>query len=200
MEEQPDITPPQPSEPATAPQPVEGPPAGRFDESLLDSAFPALAPPFAPASGASARARFLGQMRRLLIAGLATFVLSTWIFVHADFFPGGPQQVARQQLGALSRGDVRGAYEMFSERYRGQVSFEAWRELILTHRRMFHAQVVRDGQRARAGQRVTVEMHLLGIDQKGYRARFTLLKLEGRWWVDDLHWGEEPTEADAVKI
>ena len=83
---------------------------------------------------------------------------------------------------------------MFSARYREQVSFEVWHEVIVTHWRMFHAEVLRAGEPAQTGPRVTLEIHLRGADEKDYRARFTLIHLDGRWWIDDVHWAEEPDE------
>jgi hypothetical protein len=83
---------------------------------------------------------------------------------------------------------------MFSAQYRQQVSFDEWNQLILTHWRMFHAEVVGAGEPAQSGPRVLLEIHLRGEDKKRYRARFTLIQLQGRWWVDDLHWSREEDE------
>ena len=79
---------------------------------------------------------------------------------------------------------------MFSARYRQQVTFSVWRELIVTHWRMFHAEVLRTGTSAQSGPRATLEMYLRGADDKTYRARFTLIRQDGRWWIDDVHWLE----------
>jgi hypothetical protein len=139
----------------------------------------------------------------LLSFSLAAFVLTTWIFVRVDspfgIFSTGPQEIVRAQLRALDRGDLRRAYDMFSARYRQQVSFDLWHELIVTHWRMFHAEVLRAGEPARSGPRTTLEIHLRGADEKDYRARFTLIHLEGRWWIDDVHWAEEPDERGAFR-
>jgi hypothetical protein len=43
---------------------------------------------------------------------------------------------------------------------------------------------------------VTLEIYLHGADDKDYRARFTLIRTEGRWWIDDVHWTQEPDERD----
>ena len=88
---------------------------------------------------------------------------------------------------------------MFSPRYRQQVSFDVWHELIITHWRMFHAEVLRAGAPAQTGPRVTIEIHLRGADDEQYRARFTLIRLEGRWWIDDVHWAEEGRERDFIR-
>jgi Domain of unknown function (DUF4864) len=136
----------------------------------------------------------------LLSLALAAFILTSWILVRLDapfgFFSSGPQEIVRAQLRALDRGELRPAYDMFSPRYRGQVSFDTWHELFVTHWRMFHANVVRSETPAYEGPGVTLEIYLHGADNKDYRARFTLIRTEGRWWIDDVHWAQEADEHD----
>jgi hypothetical protein len=136
----------------------------------------------------------------LLSLTLAAFVLRSWILVRVDgpfgVFSTGPQEIVRAQLRALDRGELRPAYDMFSPRYRGQVSFDTWHELFITHWRMFHADVVRAETPAFSGPGVTLEIYLHGADDKDYRARFTLIRTQGRWWIDDVHWTEEADERD----
>jgi hypothetical protein len=146
------------------------------------------------------RRGFRHNLLLLLSFTLAAFILTVWILVRVDspfgIIPAGPQEVVRAQLEALDRGEIRPAYDMFSARYRGQVSFNLWRELIASHWRMFHAEVLRAGAPAQTGASVTLEMFLRGADQKAYRAQFTLMRMDGRWWIDDLHWTEEPDARD----
>jgi hypothetical protein len=129
---------------------------------------------------------------------LAAFALSAWILVRVNSPFGatsnGPQEIVRAQLRAVDLGEFRPAYDMFSERYRQQVSFDAWHELIITHWRMFHGEVLRSGTPAQNGPGVTLEIHLRGSDERQYRARFTLIRRSGRWWIDDVHWAEEANE------
>jgi hypothetical protein len=139
----------------------------------------------------------------LLSLTLAAFVLAAWILVRLDspsrIFSTGPQEIVRAQLLALDRGQLRPAYDMFSARYREQVSFDVWHELIVTHWRMFHGEVVRTGELAQTGLGATLEIHLRGADDRGYRARFTLIRLAGRWWIDDVHWAEEASDQNTVR-
>ncbi len=136
----------------------------------------------------------------LLSLALAAFILTAWILVRVDspfgIFSTGPQEVVRAQLRALDRGELRPAYDMFSPRYRGQVSYDTWHELFVKHWRMFHADVVRAETPAYSGPGVTLEIYLHGSDDKDYRARFTLIRTDGRWWIDDVHWTQEPDEQD----
>jgi hypothetical protein len=146
------------------------------------------------------RSSFRRNLTFLFSFSLAAFILTSWILVRIDSpfgaFSRGPQDVARAQLRALDRGELRPAYDMFSERYREQVSFDVWHELCVTHWRMFHAEILRAGSPAQNGPRVTLEMYLRGADDKQYRARYTMIRLEGRWWIDDVHWAEEANGRD----
>ena len=149
------------------------------------------------------RRRFRHNLFLLLSLVLSAFILTSWILVRVDSpfgsFSTGPQEVVRAQLRALDRGELRPAYDMFSPRYRGQVSFDTWHELFVTHWRMFHADVVRSETPAFDGPGVTLQIFLHGADDKNYRARFTLIRTEGRWWIDDVHWTQEPTESDVSR-
>jgi hypothetical protein len=146
------------------------------------------------------RRKFRHNLFLLLSLSLAAFILTAWMFVRLDspfgIFSTGPQEIVRAQLRALDRGEVRPAYDMFSARYRGEVSFDDWHKLIVTHWRMFHAEVLRSGTLAQDGPGVTLEIYLHGEDDKDYRARFTLVRTGGRWWIDDVHWTEEDGERD----
>jgi hypothetical protein len=146
------------------------------------------------------RRSFRHNLFLLLSLTLAAFILTAWILVRVDspfgIFSTGPQEIVRAQLRALDRGELRPAYDMFSPRYRGQVSFDTWHELFITHWRMFHADVVRSETPAISGPGVTLEIYLHGADDKEYRARFTLIRTDGRWWIDDVHWTEEAEERD----
>jgi hypothetical protein len=142
------------------------------------------------------------NLRRRLLALLcvmcAAFAVSTWLLVRYEnplwlaSLTNGPAGVVRDQLEALNRGDLRAAYNQFSVKYRQQVPFEAFHELVVQHRNMFHTRQLRIGRDDESGGRAVLETHLLADGGKRYLARFTLVRLDGRWWVDDLHWSEEP--------
>lgn len=141
--------------------------------------------------------------RRLLIllsAGCLAFAATTWLLVRNEGSLGlsrlasGPTSVVRAQLAALNRGDLRGAYDLFSAKYRQQVPFEAFHQLVVTHRRMFRTRQVRIGRDTESGERALLETHLVTEGGERYLARYTLIRAEGRWWIEDLHWGSEPDE------
>ena len=118
----------------------------------------------------SRRRSFRRNLSLLFSFSLAAFILTAWILVRIDapfgMLSTGPQDIARAQLRALDLGELRPAYDMFSARYRAQVSFDVWHEVVITHWRMFHAEVLRAGAPAQIGPRVTLEMHLRGADDK----------------------------------
>jgi len=152
------------------------------------------------ADAASRRRSFLHNLYLLLSLTLAAFTLTAWILVRVDSpfgrFSSGPQEIVRAQLRALDRGELRPAYDMFSSRYRGQVSFEIWHELIVSHWRMFHAEIVRSEEPAKSGPGVSLQIYLRGADDRDYRANFLLIRTGGRWWIDDVHWAVEPDQRD----
>jgi hypothetical protein len=203
-----------PEGPHETPQEKSSEPApGQNSESTLEPTVQfasAIAPewtalqPSAPGVAEALRKRNLRHNLLLLFSlTLFAFALTAWLLVRVDsprgIFSSGPQEIARAQLRALDRGDLRPAYDMFSVRYRQQVSFDVWHELIVTHWRMFHAEVLRAGEPAQTGPGVTLEIHLRGSDEKEYRARFILIRLAGRWWIDDVHWSEEADEQNTVR-
>ncbi len=151
----------------------------------------------------SRRRSFRHTLLLLLSLTLAAFTLTAWILVRVDspfgIFSSGPQDIVRAQLLALDRGELRPAYDMFSSRYRGQVSFEVWHELIVTHWRMFHAEVLRSEEPSKSGPGVLLEIYLRGADDRDYRARFLLIRTQGRWWIDDVHWSLEPDQSDVSR-
>ena len=151
----------------------------------------------------SRQRRFRRKLLLLLSLALAAFILTSWILVRLDSRLGidaaGPQEIVRAHLRALDRGELRPAYDMFSPRYRRQVSYDAWHELVASHWRMFHAEVVRAEAPAPSGAGVTLQIYLRGADDKDYRARFSLIHSDGRWWIDDVHWTEEQGARDVSR-
>ena len=156
------------------------------------------------AAASERRASFRHNLFLLLSMALSAFVLTAWILVRVDapfgIFSSGPQEIVRAHLRALDRGELRPAYDMLSPRYRGQVSFDTWHELFITHWRMFHADVVRTETTSIGGPGVTLEIYLHGADDRDYRARFTLVRTDGRWWIDDVHWTQEADQHGISRI
>jgi hypothetical protein len=205
---------PAPHFPEQNSEPIANPGAGPEPQARVDPvtiAIPQLEPPKVESTGGASdedaamrRRNFRHNLYLLLMLALAAFVMTSWILVRVDspfgIFSAGPQELVRAQLRALDRGELRPAYEMFSPRYRSQVSFDTWHELCMRHWRMFHASVVREETTSQFGPGATMEIFLHGSDDKDYRARFTLIRADGRWWIDDVHWTEERDARDFIRI
>ncbi len=144
------------------------------------------------------REALLRRLRILLAAVAAGFTLTVWFLVRGPALPawlergGGPSAVVRLQLEALNRGDLRAAYNLFSPAYRARVPFEAFHRLVVTHRQMFRTQDLDLAGADDVAGRVVLNASLTSADGERYLARFTLVRSEGRWWIDDLRWGAAP--------
>lgn len=132
----------------------------------------------------------------LAVAGVA-FVLTTWILVRRDSIAkpvignSEPSQIIRKQLDALNRGELREAYALFSQDYRKQVPFEAFHELVFSHWAMFRARTIDFDSLEETRVRAILDTHITSADGARYLARYTLVEIEGQWWIDDVHWGRE---------
>lgn len=152
----------------------------------------------------SRRRKLVRNLSFLLPLCLVFFTLISWMLIHADspfgILAGGPEEIVRAQLAALNDAEFLPAYDMFSPRYRSQVSFVVWHELAATHLRMFQAEVMRSEVPSTAGPGVKLELYLHSMDERDYRARYTLIYQGGRWWIDDMHWTLEADEKDVSRI
>jgi hypothetical protein len=141
------------------------------------------------------RSSMLRRLRVLLLASGLAFSLTTWVLVSVENpaallgFGPGPSSVARAHLDALGRGDLRVAYGFFSAQYRQQVPFEAYHQLVTTHREMFRTAGVTFSARDGSGARTVLEGQVESADGERYRALFTMVRIRGQWWIDDLRWG-----------
>jgi hypothetical protein len=140
---------------------------------------------------------FLRRLAALLAAAAAAFALTTWLLARQDSrgahgAADGPEGVVRQQFDALGRGELRAAYELFTQGYRDRVSFAAFHDLVFTHPGMFHTRSVAVESREQSPARAVLETHIVADDGGRYLARYTLISIEGQWWIDDLRWVREP--------
>jgi hypothetical protein len=86
------------------------------------------------------------------------------------------------------------AYAQLSERYRKAVPFANYNALVNSHRRMFLTREYRVTRHEVRNGQMQIDAQLVSVNGKHYLARFTLVELAGRWWIDDLHWREEAFE------
>ena len=156
--------------------------------------------PQAPGAGSPRevlRRQLLRRLLALLTASAVAFTLTTFLLVRYEKVLGllggapGPARVVRAHLEALDRGELRAAYDQFSEHYREKVSFDAYHALVVTHRRMFHLREFHFSRNEQAGERAALDASIVAADGEHYVARFTLVRAGGRWWIDDLRWSAE---------
>ena len=153
---------------------------------------------FAPDHAESPRRHLLRRLRILLLTGGLAFALTTWMLVRfenpAAFFGfgPGPASVAREHLDAVRSGELRRAYGLFSASYRQRVPFEAYHRLVVTHRDMFRTESVQIQVKETAGNRTILLGQMVSADGEHYVAQFTMVRWEGRWWIDDLRWALAP--------
>jgi hypothetical protein len=154
----------------------------------------------AEAFAANDRQRFLRRMGWLLVAGFASFALVSWMLVRSTLLVrfgaqnSEPIEVVKLELGSLARGDMKDAYAQLSERYRKEVPFANYNALVTSHRRMFLTREYRVTRHEIHNGQMQIDAQLVSVNGKHYLARFILVELAGRWWIDDLHWREEAFE------
>jgi hypothetical protein len=152
------------------------------------------------------RKSLLLRLRVLLLLGLTAFTAVVWTFSRGVSVLGplaldpGPSVTVRRHLEALNRGELRVAYNLFSEQYRHDVTFEMYHGLVSTHWRMFRTRRADYERRDVSYARTVLEAHLLSDDGERYLARFTLVRAAGRWWIDDVRWAAAPDESQRIRI
>ena len=173
------------------------------------------------------RQALLRRLAPLLGTGTLAFTLTTWLLLRRESrgarsnvpvaaaprvdgkapgtassgeeSAGAALVAARAQLGALNQDDVSGAYAYFSPAYRSRVSLAAFRRLIRAHRDMFHTEEQEVSTRSHDDDRVVLDIHVSSDDDEDYVAHFTLVRLNGKWYVDNLRWAidEDDTHSSA---
>jgi len=138
------------------------------------------------------RLKFARRLRIVLAAATISFAIVSWLLVRRTITMRStgqdPVQVVRMEIGALGRGDLEAAYSQLSQRYRNEVPFEMYHQLVLEHRRIFFARSYRVTENRTRGSQTFVVAQIEAAGGAHYTAQFTLVQLSGRWWIDDLHW------------
>ncbi len=151
--------------------------------------------------------RMVRRLAALLFTGTLAFTLTTWLLVRnqpptpppaALVDITAPARTARAQLEALNRGEIRAAYDLFSAHYKQDVSFESFRKLVTSHRKMFRTKEEDMESHEESRDRVLIDLHLTADDGEAYVAQYTLVQTQGRWLVDDLHWIMDDDSGDEM--
>lgn len=189
MDDPSQIPPPEPSgEPIHEPTESMGPESASALEAEPVTIFPA------QAIHDDGRRDILRRMRWMMVVAIASFALAGWMIVRytrlAGFNAGASDQVAvvRAEIEALSRGDLKSAYGLLSERYRKEVPFENYHALVTEHRGVFLTREYRVTRRDETRGQIVIQAQLVTASGQHYLAKFTLVQTAGRWWIDDLQW------------
>jgi hypothetical protein len=188
-----------PGMPKDSPQDVHE--DSRNDSPVLDPSVPGALPAVSFPARAHVAASSVPSRRAALVAtGLAALALLAWLVVQREGLleASSPRETVRAQLDDLGRGQLRAAYDLFSPRYRQQVPFDLWRQLVVTHWRVFRTRELRFGDNQESGGRAVLETHLTAESGDRYVARFTLIRAQGRWWIDDLRWSQESDDRERI--
>jgi hypothetical protein len=149
------------------------------------------------------RGQFLRGVQWVLVVAVVSFAVS-WVLIRGSMVritgarANDPLNIVRVELGSLASGDIKSGYAQLSERYRKQVSFEDYYALVTSHRRMFLTRNFRVTRREQNHGQVFIETELTSRSGRQFLAQFTLVESQGRWWIDDLHWGR-PADSHALQ-
>jgi len=134
------------------------------------------------------------RITALFASSFVAFSLTTWLLTRANFGGDGardastPEGAVRMQLDALARGEAPVAYALFSPRYRAEVAPEAFREVVATHGEMFRAKTIAIEEVSSSVSREEMRVRMGAADGQRYVARYTAVFIDGRWWIDEMHW------------
>jgi len=158
------------------------------------------------AAYAAQRSAMLRRLRLLLAGSLAAFCVIAFLLVRGDnaltnwLGFSGPSRVVRQHLEALSRGEAREAYAYFSEKYRGQIPLPAYEQLISSHRAMFRTHLLSIVTPSQQDDVAILDTRLAASSGTHYRARFTLVRIDGHWFIDQIRWSEAPNPGSFTRV
>ncbi|HMD33265.1 MAG TPA: DUF4864 domain-containing protein [Candidatus Acidoferrales bacterium] len=200
---------------------IPGEPQGEPESVLPEPVLPPWQPAFERER--SRRRALLRRLAGLMGTGTLAFTFTTWLLLRHEIRtprPGLPAAAsaragqaakepppasdeaaeaaalreARAQLEALNQDDISGAYGHFSARYRARVPLATFRKLVTAHRDMFHTEEQDVKTRSKTDERVVLDIHVSSDDDGDYVAQFTLVRLGGRWCVDDLRWAFDESD------
>lgn len=177
---------------STNPQSAGAPPAATFSPPTLRGR-PRHANSFLPR-----------RLAVLFAASFAAFSLTTWFLARMNTVADMPRDantaegVIRQQLDALTQGETRVAYALFSPRYRSEVPFDNFEAAVRAHGAMFRATSIRKESEIETLSRAEIKLKLETSGGDHFVARYTLIEIEGRWWIDEMHWHVDTPAAGRI--
>jgi hypothetical protein len=148
----------------------------------------------------ASRRRWLRRMLLLMgSASVAFGVTAAWLAHLSDRFSAeqADSQAAdlvRGYFSAVQRGDFRSAYLQYSRRYQREIPFDVFHDMVIAHWSLFREKRVVLLPQETTVDRVVLETNF--IDSTGTRvvAEFSLVRVNDRWWIDDVRWSRGITE------
>lgn len=140
----------------------------------------------------------------LFASSLAAFSLTTWFLARVNNAADTPRDastaegVVREQLSALAKGESRVAYALFTPRYRAEVPLEAFDALVREHGAMFRTSSIRKETEIASLARSDITLRLESESGDRFVAHYTLVIIEGRWWIDEMRWRVDSQPADRI--
>jgi hypothetical protein len=134
------------------------------------------------------------RLAMLFASSFVAFSLTTWFLARSNNIADVPhaantaEGVIRQQFEAVSQGEMRVAYALFSPRYHSEVPFETFEQTVRAHGAIFRATSVRKESEIETVARAEIKLRLETAGGDHLVARYTLIEIEGRWWIDEMHW------------
>lgn len=99
-------------------------------------------------------------------------------------------EVVQAHLAALHRGDFRAAYALFSPRLQRRMPFGEFRSIMEAHLPLLRGKTSVFPETTAAG-RVVVDINFHGTARMDLTAEFILVRSDGRWCIDQIHWNLE---------
>jgi len=133
----------------------------------------------------------------LFASGLIAFSLTSWLLVQAKWNGGEPHDastaegVVRAQIDAFAQGELQMAYSLFSPRYRSEVPFETFEHVVSSHGGMFRPKSLRLEYKIESLAHADLKFGVEAGDGKKFTANYTVIVIEGRWWIDQMRWHVE---------
>jgi len=157
-----------------------------------------------PISERSARHLLPRRLVILFATSLMAFSLTAWLLVRVKLNDGEPHDastaegVVRAQLDALAQGELQVAYSMFSPRYRNEMPFDTFAHVVNAHGGMFRPKSLHLEYKMESLAHADLKFGIESGDGERFSANYTVIAIEGRWWIDQIRWHAEAETQDRV--
>jgi hypothetical protein len=148
---------------------------------------------------------FRRRLAILFASSLIAFSLTAWLLVRVKLQASEPNDastaegVVRAQLDALAQGELQVAYSMFSPRYRNEMPFDTFARGVNAHGGMFRPRSLRLDYKVESLAHADLKFGIEAGDGQRFSADYSVIVIEGRWWVDEMRWHLETGVRDRME-